>query len=808
MAKVLKYRLDFKGFDGASCQVEFYYEGYSGAVTYLDGADRPFVLKEFNTDEDLFKPIRPMMAEINILASSTGVKIEDFLAETDTDIEVRFYSSDFPTAYIFIGILLQDNFQETWVDTNHIITLAASDRFGYLKEVQLTNFGSEFTGRNTPLEYIEAACDETYASFAQFSVINNLFHTSMTSTNGNHPLDQCKIDAKTFQIQAQTYDSCYNVLEKINRAFNQTLFLYMSKPFLLRLEEFYIPSTQNLRGVYINNLTFPATKTLIDTRYDINVGVNEEVKPITPEMLRFIKRKTKKDTVQFDFTQFDEIFCNQTFERGSLVSSTSTLKTFNVSNWTWYEGALGSPTTPTTGAFYRAETYVASGSITDNYIYITQDSSQNRWIKSCGVNVVEGETFSFSVDHRYKVQFSGFSTRTVMVFQLISGANYYTMDETGTWYASNSSWTTNLKQVEVSFDGSNPVLSNEWNTVEVGSKPIPGTGTLYVSLWCPNAGYTSGQEAWYKNIQIEYNTNFNGFIDKNIIGIQSIFTKSIDVKNNFQQETFIDDSSSKLYRGSIFQTDGTTLTDQNWFRYRYNSERYGFRKQNDIAYWENNRNNRNKIDAYFYGLKWDDNSTTKFIGLMNTIKFVDDDTNRVYAILNLKEIDFASNTWNATLLEVYDNIKDADSSQTFEADFTTGTYSTSPKTIPLTLITAGGFSIVTSDTARYDGATTINTPIDCSIFGTASAASYPSTITAKIEKNGTALKTINYPIYIANQAFTFNLSVGSQSIATNDTIKVVFSGHSSITINGGDIKINTPASVQTFDTYEDKYIYK
>jgi hypothetical protein len=77
-------------------------------------------------------------------------------------------------------------------------------------------------------------------------------------------------------------------------------------------------------------------------------------------------------------------------------------------------------------------------------------------------------------------------------------------------------------------------------------------------------------------------------------------------------------------------------------------------KQNLIAQWENSRFYRNKIDATFFGLS----QSGTMVGLINTIKFVDDDPNKLYAIVNMKEIDFINETWSATLLEVYDTARD------------------------------------------------------------------------------------------------------------------------------------------------------
>jgi hypothetical protein len=63
-----------------------------------------------------------------------------------------------------------------------------------------------------------------------------------------------------------------------------------------------------------------------------------------------------------------------------------------------------------------------------------------------------------------------------------------------------------------------------------------------------------------------------------------------------------------------------------------------------------------KLDCNFYGLQWIDGSSNRQpIGLINTVKFVDDAPTKTFAITNLKEVDFMNNTWVASLLEIRDS---------------------------------------------------------------------------------------------------------------------------------------------------------
>ena len=52
------------------------------------------------------------------------------------------------------------------------------------------------------------------------------------------------------------------------------------------------------------------------------------------------------------------------------------------------------------------------------------------------------------------------------------------------------------------------------------------------------------------------------------------------------------------------------------------------------------------------------------------------------------------------------------------------------------------------------------------------------------------------------------LSVTTQTIATNDTFRVVVTNASSITVNGGDMKINSPSTALDYDPYTDNYLYE
>jgi len=820
LARAEKYRIDFKTRDGYDARIQFLFEGYSGSVTNLIPGARPFILGEFNSEEDLFKPLRPQLATIEIIASSSGVTMEDFVMDKDSDILVIFSYNNVNSAYWY-GFLQQADYSETWVDTNHILTLTATEGLGALKNFPISNAGAEITDRTTPLQFLEYAIQKTVQSWAKNYIFNNLFHQSMTDSLTYSPLDQCKIDPKTFQIESIEYEDCYTVIEKINRSFNQTLFQYNGNWWVMRQEELYIPQTDNLRG-YVSNI---GVRSSIQTRYDIEVGVNESVKPISPEMLRFLKRRTKKDQVKFDYDKIPEIVDNGTFARGNLIGTTSTLKQYYVDDWLYQEGDgldLQNGSTPSSGTVTRNEIYESStGPLIANFVRIptTTGSPVNdyfRWIASNPVYLFANDKMSIQFDHKYLIQTTPPTlSRAGLVFiacvYLQGAANNYFLKETGEWEL-ESTILAQERFIKANYTTSSSDYPTNWNTYSVDSDPLPDNGQVYVYLLSDPAYDTTNQDSMFRNFQFGYSTRFNTLSAEPLTGVKTYFQKTGDLLNTFDQDIHLTDGFSKYYRGTIFESDGDTITDADWYRYRFNTEGFSFRKQNNIAYWENNRYNRNKIDVNFYGLTY--NSGTR-IGLNNTIRFVDDDPNKIYAILNLKEIDFSSGTWSATLLEVWDDEKDGMEleDKTFDADVTTGTYNT-PQYVPWTIVSAADFTIVGGYQITYNGIISLNEPITISLAGnintTSPAPLPPVNTTFTVKQNGATIKTQTYPVSANPQAFTFNLSPsGTITINPNDVFTIEVSNNiTQIQYTSGAFTIDYqyPGTL-TYDPFTEQYIY-
>ena len=789
MAKAEKYRINFRTGDNYEAQISFLYEGYVGSVTTLIGGTKPFILREFNTEEDLFKPIRPQLAEMEILASSSGVTLDDFLANSDTDIEVRFYYG-FLTSPYWIGYLLQQDFQEQWINTNHLIKVTASDGFGMLKFKKLNNAGAEVTGKQTPLNIMQYATQDLPVTWTSYTLINNLYYNGMSTTLPATSLSQAYIDSKTFEETPTLYSDNYKVIEQVNRAFNQTIFMYDGALFVLRLEELYTPTTTNLRGYQV----VLGTTSNLNRRYDASVGRNRSIKVISPEALRFIKRMTKEDIVNFPYQRFSEIISNSSFARGALLRQASTYKDYSIADWTLLNGNVQffSIPVPGNGEIFRREIFLSITSpLVDNYVFLPQTNispvisplgSQDFLMRSQSIQVYQGEKITFDVDTQFYIDFATKETMKTAYIRLQTPSTVYSLTETGKWVEiapfPNPFADSGLNIVY--NDGGN-TLPLEWNTVSVESEAIPISGELSIFLITPREPWATGQVRYFKGLKFEIINRFDGF-EEGLTGIESKFTKTNELRISDESDISFDDSFSSAYKGALYKPNQTDLTDNNWYRFRYSTERQGFRKQNAIAKWSHNRYNRSKLDANFFGLFYEVGASTQPIGLMNTVVFVDDDPNKVYGIVNMNEIDFAAGTWSATLEEVWDNARDGGVTALKSATVSVkvGTYDntfTPIATVPYSSSNNVDFIYTEDNKIYYKGASALSVTVSAAITGTiiTTTGSFPVNTEFRLKKNGTTIFTQTIAVNSNPQPLSVNLNPSSVvTINPNDYFEIEY----------------------------------
>jgi hypothetical protein len=649
----LKFKLEFENVQGDACSVNFLYADYEDEPILLYGGARPFVLSEFNTDQDLFKPVRPQQATIEVLASAAGVKMEDFITDNDEDVVVRFDFGEW-TGYWY-GYLSQEDIQETWIAQNHILTLRADDGIGRLKDIPLSDDGARLVGTFTPFQFIQYAMQTPVVQFLRSRVVSNLYHTSMSSASNTTGIEQCTIDARTFETAPGEFEDSYTVLEKVNRAWSSTLFQWNGDWFVLRLEEMF--TSGNLVG-FRQNTPVVGQRTGINQRYDISVGVDESVKPVVPEMIKTLQKPSKETTVRFDWVQFDQIFCNQTFQEGVKLREFTILgvefDAFSVVNWLWEKNVYISPT-PVPEDLERWTRYKSNDLPDDDFLVLAPQPSADSWVKSCIVYVQEGDNVQISFQHRndMPVTTTG-DLLAYLVFEDFSGNKYSLNSVTKRWDAFNNFPLASSLAAPRNNDG------EEWSTLDVTAlDPIPANGFMRLYL-VHDWSVLGALFRYFKDLNMTVQPSIQNLRRRLIKGDYDRYTISKEVSKNFDETIYLDDAETNNYKGAIYEDDGITLTNDEWYRRRYNTERYTFKRQHAIARWFMNRSYKTKLDVNLFGLKWNIAGTNYPIGIINTLKFVQDAPTKTYAITNLREVDFMSCIWSASLVEVYDTTVEPD----------------------------------------------------------------------------------------------------------------------------------------------------
>ena len=629
MAKAVKYQYSFKTFDNHDVTVRFFYEGWTGGIRYIDPGVKAFVLREFNSDGDFFKPIRPFQAEMEVL-STPNLQLEDFIMDNDDDIQVQV---EMDGVLIWIGWLLQDDYNGPWVSSNHIITLKASDGLGQIGADPV----NILSGQDTMESFIAYAIDSSpIPSFIGTTIINRLFYDGMDDAANKHPLSQCTVDGKTFEG-----DDNNRIIEKVNRAWSQTLYQYLAKWWIVRQEEFLHPG--NVDGVVRGTLSDSS----FSKSFEASVGLGETIKPIAPDMQRYFRRSYKRDKITFFYEFPNEIFCNQSFLSGSLIIPTT--DTFTIECWTIYKTSFGSPVAGT-ASFYRKEEKDIDGNITDNYMFIGADAALH-YAKSQGIILNANDTVEISFD--YKVQrnvTTGPGNIQIGAILFETSTNKYTLDDDGTWVQSNSSYTTNFKFLNMPYSAAEDLRG--WKNFTLRSKALPGLGTMYV---CLVNNLSTDSDSNHKAVEF---TIREASKQPGVIGDYDQYERTNTVKQNYTEQTYLDDSNNRQHKGALHYSGA--LTGDNWYRQRFDTERLTFKRHKAIAHMLLDRRTRLKLDVNMLGLTYMDGATERMIGLMNRFRFVDDAPDKMFMILNLKEMDFVNGTWSATLLEVWDDVEDDD----------------------------------------------------------------------------------------------------------------------------------------------------
>jgi len=640
-----KYRMDFLTPDGTACRVRFFFKGAAtGLIAYLDPGPRPFVVSEFNSGGELNKFTRGTMATIQIV-NTNAIQMDDFIAGEDETIVVQL---DYNGSIYWKGFLQQDDFEEPWSDRAHYINLRATDGLGQPGGDPLVFPAS---GQVTMLDLLgsvlwDLPITQTGVFFLNRFYIANLFYEGMLdrADGDNTPLDQATVDVRTFEGG----DSKQTVLKKTLEAWGMTVYQRHGTWWFVRMEETI--NGQTLKPIRIGPLT---RANLAEADYVALVGNGQPIKVLAPEMLRSIRRPYQRTKIKFFYRYPKEIFCNQSFNAGDVIIPT--LVRFEIDCWTLHKYPFNAPVAPTEN-FYRLEILDIDGAVTETYAVIEQNSgTSGHWMESQSIELNKDDVVDFSINFRFTGAGTGTgpSTFTIAIikFEIAGGGAKYTLDDDGTWNLTPDNYLTGTETLAMSWSSSES--NNTWKQYALRTKGVPGQGRMFITLH--NTSGAFNWDAEFKDLQIEIREKSK---IPGVIGDFDRYTLPEIWNQDYEEETFMDDSDNRQHKGTLFF--GDVMTGDRWYRIDYPAERLTFKRQKAIGHMLMNRRKRMRLEVTMLGLTWQPATGSPIpIGLLNRIVFVDDAPTKQFMIANLKEIDFAAGKWQATLLETWDSAIDS-----------------------------------------------------------------------------------------------------------------------------------------------------
>lgn len=448
MAYVDKYRMDF--IDNASdypVRVIIQEDGWTGVVTQLTNGGSPVIVTENQSNESIFG-IRAKSITLQII-SDGDVSIEDFLSPNENKYRVEVYVNN---VLWLVSFILTDQLSESWYTdgTKHYVKLTATDNLGAIKDAPLLDIsGNSYVPSSKQLlsTIVRSALEQAVPGL-DLVIYDNLFAVGQTSRGVSNTLDayqQTRVDMRTFVSNFTQFESAYNVLEKILLSRKSVLLQHNGEWVIVRVQELFtgdtIPGTRYFSGGGVEAVTFD---------YSATLSSSGDVNPVSSFMLKRYKLPVKDNRCNYKYQPFEEIVCNQLWQRGAIVIDTPSNREYAVDCWTHLRGAVIS-TTPSTAVFRRRQVIdIATDTTSENYIYLTREalSGNESFIKSEGALVSKDDKFTIAFSHRLKNNYSGAQVAIVARILLYANdATYYTLDSSGKWFLSNATFSVNNKTI-------------------------------------------------------------------------------------------------------------------------------------------------------------------------------------------------------------------------------------------------------------------------------------------------------------------------------------------------------------------------
>lgn len=546
MAYGLRYFTQFSDINNANYTVEIWQKDYIGNSNRVTAGAVPVV--SLWDKDDPTPPIKGRQLTIQ-LVNEGWLPLTSFYSEEDDVFEIRFYVSGLLE---FKGFLVQDDCNEDLVDYAHYINLSATDNLGLLKDVTLSDaYNTTDLKYKNIFDILKTCLQQTNVSLPLI-IHANIKERSQNNTQSF--LEQTLVNCLSFATNdnANVFESCYSVLEKIFTRFNLTLIQAYGTWNVIRWAELryyanFIPNRYYDNFIQQSQGNFSS---------QMSVGPST-LQPLEIGAYRKIVRPYKYVQETMLYKQPSIVIKNLDLKQlGSLISSTTQgsgtsliyIDDYNLIGWqngfTWTTGGSGLLVDTTPYKCIRVLRDWRKKEI-DRYIVIQGLSSvdDKSRIASAPMEINVGDSFEISFDVRRKDSLNG-AANMVFDLNLVTqmplaprGANNRYLDDDGTW--------DNTITFTYTYTSTDDMAN--WTTISAVSQPVPFDGNFYIKL---GHGPGPANEWYYKNfrINVTYSTDKQGKVK----GHTHTTKQDKNIKNTGLETIHIDDTTSNNIAGTLF----------------------------------------------------------------------------------------------------------------------------------------------------------------------------------------------------------------------------------------------------------------
>lgn len=551
-------------------------DGDTPQVFDLVPAGNPAELSVIDNDENPFTVILAQQLTIRF-NSTTQISMSTFVKGSDQRWSVHYYLGT-NTKTIFKGFLVADDnsISEEFLYPPNTVTLTANDGLPLLKDIPLVNAdGDNPQGYHKISDYLSWALRKTgmdLSLFAAFNIksVDDVSDISVENTDPEHFFYVEYLEAKTFEKEIGISISSYEAIEKILK-YEARLFQFQGAWWILRVDEV----EDATRGIYVTEFDSSGSFVKNWGEFDVRkeIGHIHDILFSMAQTSVTATRANKSVRLNYNFETPLELPCNVDFSRGSNENVISADESrFDLDCWTLRSGFPGSYGSVDGTTLYLKKKYV-NGYESERYIVLTprtteeSGSSQPTYAESEPIYITEKDKFTASVDFRLNLGIAtggGFYRLFRFVLHGDDGSywvlgrrsDFSGTDTTQQWYdTANFTLFTGWGKTEIDFDTYD---EEEFRSLDWDAPAAPVSGNLYIWLNQFNqlAGGDDDKEIWYNNLSFTYYAFINGSYKK-YTGQYHTTNQTGDYKKKIEDDVFVSDSPTKLFKGALHEFDGS-----------------------------------------------------------------------------------------------------------------------------------------------------------------------------------------------------------------------------------------------------------